>query len=253
MNLPAALFQAERIKWRRSWVFVAAVLPPICQVCFLLLLFWFSEIQADQLGPGYQVWYQINHAAWNVIFMPITVALVTLLSWDQEETAGAWKHLLIQPIPHRDHYLTKLISHAALLFIAQTAFSATLILTSLVLNYHASYLSMGPQRLDLAIRLSAYSFLAALPLVAFHTWLSTRLRGVGLTLTIALAGSLLTVLTMVKSPLARWLPWSLASQGVMFGANGVGGAWGSLLIALFLASLFLTLGFIDFSHRDELR
>lgn len=253
MSTLPALFQGERIKWRRSWASVAAILPPLCQVGFLLLIFWFSEIQADILGPGFQVWYQVNHAAWNIIFMPITVALVTLLSWEQEETAGAWKHLLIQPVPRRAHYLAKLLSHSALLLISQVVFSAALVLSGILLNQHASYLSMGPQRLDLAFRLALFSFLAALPLLGLHTWMSTRLRGVGLALATTLVGSLLTTLLVARVPLARWLPWSLASQGVYLGVNGVKGAWGLLLGALLLAALLAILGTLDFSHREEPR
>jgi hypothetical protein len=253
MSTLAALFQGERIKWRRSWAFVAAVLPPLCQVGFLLLIFWFSEIQADKLGPGFQVWYQVNHAAWNIIFMPITVALVTLLSWEQEETAGAWKHLLIQPVPRRAHYLAKLLSHSALLLISQVVFTTALVLSSMLLRQHASYLTMGPQRLDLAWRLALFSFLAALPLLGLHTWMSTRWRGVGLALAITLVGSLLTSLLVAQVFLARWLPWGLASQAVSLGVNGVKGAWAILFGALLLAALLATLGTLDFSHREEQR
>jgi hypothetical protein len=249
----AALFEGERIKWRRSWATVAAVLPPLCQLGFLFLIFWFSEIQADQLGPGFQVWYQVNHAAWNLIFMPVTVALVALLSWDQEEEAGAWKHLLLQPVPRHAHYLAKLLSHTALLLVSQVLFTGGLLLTGILLKRHATYLTMGPVRLDLALRLGGFSFLAALPLLGLHTWLSTRLRGVGLALGITLAGSLLTVLLLTKVAFARWLPWGLAVFGVPFGANGIGQGWSFLLGSLLGALLLGGLGALDFARRDEPR
>ena len=253
MSTLGALFQGERIKWRRSWATVAAILPPLCQVAFLLLIFWFSEIQADALGPGFQVWYQVNSAAWNIIFMPITGALVALLSWDQEESAGAWKHLLIQPVPRYAHYLAKLLSHSALLLIAQIVLTGALILSSELLRKHASYLTMGHQRLDLAFKLGWYSLLGTMPLVGFHTWLSTRMRGVGLALTTTLVGSLLTVLLMVKVPQARWLPWSLASQGVRLSLDGARSSWLLLLAGLILTGLFMGLGTFDFSRREEQR
>jgi hypothetical protein len=253
MSALAALFQGERIKWRRSWATVAALLPPLCQLGFLLLIFWFSEVDADKVGPGFQVWYEVNHAAWNLIVMPITVALVALLSWDQEEEAGAWKHLLLQPVPRRAHYLAKLLSHTALLLLAQVVFTGGLILSGLLLKRHATYLSMGPQRLDLALRLGLFSFLATLPLVGLHTWLSTRLRGISLALGTTLAGSLLTVLLLMKTPLARWLPWSLAALGVHFGLNGIRGFGTFLIGALVLTALLMALGTLDFSRREEQR
>lgn len=248
------LFRGERIKWRRSWATVAAILPPLCQVGFLLLIFWFSEIQADKLGPGFEVWYQVNHAAWNLIVMPVTVALVTLLSWDQEEAAGAWKHLLLQPLPRQHHYLVKLLSHGALLLVAQAVFTGTLLLSGLLLRRHATFLSMGPQRLDLLLRLALFSLLATLPLVALHTWLSTRLRGLGLALSTALVGSLLTALLLTAQvPLARWLPWSLAGLGVRLGTQGVRGAGTVLAGALLLGALLAALGTLDFLRREEQR
>jgi hypothetical protein len=252
MSALAALFQGERIKWRRSWATVAALLAPLCQVAFLGLIFWFSEIQADQLGPGFQVWYQINHAAWNLIFMPITVALVALLSWDQEEEAGAWKHLLIQPLPRHQHYLAKLLSHTTLLLLAQAAFTVALLLAGLLLRRHATYLTMGPPRFDLALRLALASFLAALPLVALHTWLSMRIRGVGVALGTALIGSLLTVLLQTL-PWMRLSPWSLASQGVGLGAFGLKSSGMILVGATAWTALLVALGTLDFSRREEQR
>ena len=253
MTSLAALFHAERIKWKRNWATVVAILCPASLVGFLFLIFWNSEIQASKLGPGFQVWYQVIYSAWNLIFMPITVALVCLLSWEQEEEAGAWKHLLLQPVPRRFHYLAKCMSHAALLLIAQLVLFLLVLLTSLLISKYCLYLNMGPPKRLLFTGLGVTSFLASLPLLGLHTWLSTRMRGVGSNLTLALVGSLLTVLLAGLGMPVRWSPWALSGAGVrvVFGTNV--GALGLFAAAGALALLLALLGTLDFSRREEQR
>ena len=253
MSSLASLFHAERIKWKRNWATVAAMLCPASLVGFLFLIFWNSEIQASKLGPGFQVWYQVVYSAWNLIFMPITVALVCLLSWEAEEEAGAWKHLLLQPVPRRFHYLAKWLSHAALMLIAQLVLALLVMLTSLLISKYLLYLDMGPRKFSLFAGLGATSFLASLPLLGLHTWLSTRMRGVGSNLTLALVGSLLTVLLAGLQMPVKWSPWALSVAGirVVFGTDV--GAVGLLASACGLALLLVLLGTWDFSRREEQR
>lgn len=253
MTSLAALFHAERIKWKRNWATVAAILCPTSLVGFLFLIFWNSEIQASKLGPGFQVWYQVVYSAWNLIFMPITVALVCLLSWEQEEEAGTWKHLLLQPVPRRFHYLAKCMSHAALLLIAQLVLFLLVLLTSLLIAKYLLYLDMGPRKLGLFAGLGVTSFVASLPLIGLHTWLSTRMRGIGSNLTLALVGSLLTVLLTGLQMPVKWSPWALSVAGirVVFGTDA--GTVGLLAAAGALALLLVLLGTWDFSRREEQR
>lgn len=253
MSTLGTLFSGERIKWRRSWVTVAAILCPACQVGFLAVIFWFSDVQVSRIGPGFSIWYQLNHAAWNIIFMPITVALVALLSWDQEEEASAWKHLLVQPVPKRAHYLVKLLSHGTLLAMAQLVFTAALLGCGFLFKKTLHTVNMGPSSLDLAARLALFSFLGALPLLAFHTWLSARFGGVGLALGLTLAGSLSTVLLAGIFPPLFWLPWGLANQGVRLGATGMAGSVGFFIISMLVAAGLMALGTADFSRREEPR
>ncbi len=253
MTTLMSLFSAERIKWRRNWATVAAILGPASLVGFLFLIFWNSEIQASKLGPGFQVWYQVVYSAWNLIFMPITVALVCLLSWGEEEEAGAWKHLLLQPVPRRFHYLAKCMSHAALLLVAQLVLALLVFLTSLLISKYLLYLDMGPRRLWLFSGLGATSLVASLPLVALHTWLATRLRAVGSNLTVALVGSLLTVVLAGLRMPVKWSPWALAASGVRVVFASEPGKVGLFALACGLVIAFVALGTFDFSRREEQR
>ena len=249
----ASLFQAERIKWRRSWTFVVAVLVPLFQVFFLFMIFWFSEILVDRMGAGFPAWYKINYAAWNIIFMPVTATLVAVLSWDQEEEAGAWKHLFLQPVPRATHYLAKLLSHISLLFISQVLFASLLWIGGLILRKNLHYLEMGPALPGMLLRFALASLLASLPLIGLHTWMSTRMRGVGIGLGIALAGSWLSVQWAEKFLLVGLMPWGVSSQVVKAVQKGFGASWRLYLGGLVCALILMAVGTLDFSRREEQR
>ena len=48
-----AFFAAERVKWRKSWLLVTAILAPLCQAGFLAIIFWFSESRVRMFKPGF--------------------------------------------------------------------------------------------------------------------------------------------------------------------------------------------------------
>jgi len=91
---------------------------PLCQAGFLALLFWFSGSRIRNFNPGFQFWLELNFVAWNLVIMPIVVALICELSWEQERDARTWNLLLIQPVPRRTHYLVKAFSHLSLVLMA---------------------------------------------------------------------------------------------------------------------------------------
>ncbi len=248
MSTLGALFQGERIKWRRSWATVAAILPPLCQVAFLLLIFWFSEIQADALGPGFQIWYQVNSAAWNIIFMPITVALVCALSWDQEREARAWNRLLVQPHPCHLHYLAKLAGHLSLLLLAQILLALVLPLGGWLLQLNPTLL-MGPFPMAIWLRFAGFAGLGSLAVVAFQTWLSMRFPSLFAALAAALAGSWLAVRWLDGPALAEWLPWGLSGQMVTIFDRHRVLPWAHSLASLAAAALLIGLGTADFGRQ----
>lgn len=262
--MPLALFfRAECVKWRKSWVLLTVLLAPICQVGFLTIILWFSNDLVRRFKPGFQFWFEINYLAWNLVFMPIVVALVSELSWDLELEAKAWSHLLVQPAPHRTHYLAKLLSHLALLLLSQILFAALLIPTGKLLESHLGYI-MGPlNRLDffsgtVPLRLwwtwACFSILASVPLVAFHTWLSTRFSGLVTGLAITAAGTWLGVRLAGTTAWVQGLPWGMSSQfAVFFDRWKRHLPWEYFYGSLAAAILLMVLGTLDFSRQKDPR
>lgn len=245
-----AFFTAERVKWRKSWLLVTVLLAPLCQAGFLAIIFWFSEIRIRMFKPGFQFWLELNFVAWNLVLMPIAIALICDLSWEQEREARSWNLLLLQPVPRRTHYLVKFLGHVYLMLLSQLLFAVTLAVLGFFLQSKPE-LFMGALPLPLLIRFLGYSVLASVALVAFHTWLSMRLPGIWLALGTALAGSWFALKLVGASSLIQALPWGLAAQMSIVFERWRVLPWAQVPLSLLLAAALLFLGTFDFSRHRE--
>ena len=243
-------FAAERVKWRKSWLLVVAVLAPLCQLGFLGVLFWFSESRVQPFRPAFRFWLELNFVTWNLVVMPVAAALTSELSWEQEREANAWKRLLTQPVPRHLHYLVKVVGHTTLLLVSLALFVVFSALIGWVLQTNPQ-LQMGPLPWTLAVRLTGYSILAILPVVAFQTWLSMRFPGLWVSLTAALAGSWIAVRLVGTGVLVQLLPWGLAAHmGIIFERWRML-PWSRVPIGLLLAVALVVLGVLDFTRHRE--
>lgn len=252
MSALSACFRAERIKWRKSWLLVVAVLAPLCQCGFLAILFWFSDSRVRMFRPGFRFWLELNFVAWNLVVLPVAVALLCELSWEQEREARAWNLLLLQPVPRRTHYLAKGLGHVVLVLLSQCLFALTLPILGFLLRTKAELL-MGPLPLALLVRFLGYSVLAAMAPVAFHTWLSMRIPGLWIALVTALAGSAAAFHILGVSALLQILPWSMAAHMSIVLERWRVLPWALAPTSLLLAALMLLLGTLDFTRPREYR
>lgn len=263
MSSLALFFRAECVKWRKSWVMLTMLLAPICQSLFLLMFLWFSDDLVTRFKPGFQFWFELNYLTWNVVFMPIVVALISELSWDLEVESKAWNHLLLQPAPRYTHYLAKLFSHLSLVFLSQLILALLLIPEGLLLRSHLGrimgslteihpFTNTAPLRV--LIKFAGYSLLASIPLVAFQTWFSTRFRGLGIALTTAMAGTWLCARLAGTTVLVQFIPWGMTSQIVVFFDRWKRHIpWEFFPGSLLCAAILMGLGALDFSRAKEPR
>ena len=244
-------FKAERVKWRKSWVLLTAILAPLCQAGFLAVIFWFSENRIRMFKPGFRFWLELNFVTWNLVVLPLVAALVCELSWEQEREAQAWNLLLIQPVPHRTHYLVKALSHLSLILMAQTLLAIFLVLGGFLLKTKVD-LMMGSLPLALLAQFAVYSAVASVAVVAFHTWLSLRIPGLWIALATAMAGSWFTFRLVGGSALVQFLPWGLATHMAIVFERWRILPWAYVSGSLLMAMAFVALGAFDFSrHRDS--
>jgi hypothetical protein len=252
MSALTRLFRAERIKWRRSWPLLTAILAPSCQAAFLGVLFWFSGDRLRLFRPGFRFWLELNYVAWNLIVMPLAAALLCALSWEQEREARAWNLLLIQPQSRSAHYLVKCFSHLSLLLSAQVLFALLLAAGGCTLRLQPD-LQMGPFPLAILLRFAAYSALATVAVAAWQTWLSMRVSGLWAALGVASAGSWLTSHWLGGSPLIQFLPWGLAGEMAIVFERWRVLPWIHSLGSLLSASVLVAAGAVDFvRHRATL-
>jgi hypothetical protein len=243
-------FQAERVKWRKSWLLLTAILAPLCQTGFLGILFWFSENRIRMFRPGFQFWLELNFVAWNLILMPVVAALVCELSWEQERHAKAWNLLLIQPAPRWVHFLVKVLSHTALLILSQVLLTLLVLLGGFVLRLKAELL-MGPLPLHSLGRFLGYSILSFMAVTSFHTWLSMRVPGPWTSLAVALGGSWFSLRLVGLSPWMQLLPWGMASHMSIVFERWRALPWGFSLGSLLCAGTMIAIGALDFSRHRE--
>ena len=253
MSILARLLRAETVKWRKSWILVAAVLGPVVQVGNLLMVLWFSESLVRRFRPGFAFWVELNYLAWNVILLPILVALICDLSWEQELEARSWNHLLAQPVPREGHFYAKAIGHLALVLLAQAVLLALLIPGGFLLRHHLGD-PMGDFPWATLVSFAGFSILASVPLVAFHTWLSARFPGLGVAILSGLLGSLAAVKLAGSVKLACLIPWGMTGQAVVYFDR-----WHRYMPWLFfppswtVAALLFWLGAWDFGRDQEPR
>lgn len=247
-----ALFAAERVKWRKSWLLVVAVLGPLCQTGFFTVAFWFSQDRLIMFKPAYQFWLELNFVLWNLALMPLATALICDLSWEQEREAKAWHVLMLHPVPRRGHYQVKLLSHLCLTLASLAWLIVLLLLGGALLQHHLGWL-MGPLPLHTLLRFTGFSLLAPMAIVAFQTWLSFRLPGLWAGLASAAVGSWLTRSLVGSTALIQFLPWGFAAQMAIVFDRWRALPWayagGNLLVAGVLAAL----GTRDFVRRQDSR
>jgi hypothetical protein len=254
MTTTDALFAAERVKWRKSWMLVTAVLAPLCQTGFFAIFFWFSEDRLRMFKPGLRFWVELNFATWNLVVLPVVAGLICELSWEQEREARAWNLLLVQPVPQRAHYLVKGLGHFVLVLISHLLFLLVLVLLGLLLKSRPDpLLIMGSLPVALLARFLGWSVLASLSLVAFHTWLSMRIPGIWIALATALAGSWLAQRLVGFPALGLVLPWGLAAHMSIIFERWRVLPWAQVPLSLLLAMVLSALGTLDFSRHRESR
>jgi hypothetical protein len=242
-------FRAERVKWWRSWGLLTAVLTPITQVGTLMVIMWFSGDKAIWLGTGFASWYKINYIAWNLVLMPISVAMVAALSWDLEDSSRAWNRLLIMPAPRFIHFVVKFASHLSLMFLSQLLLALLLIISGLILKAKVPTLPMGSFSPSLLFHFAAYSVAASIPVVSLHTWVPARFPNLGSSLGMALIGSWFTFQYSGMTSFICILPWGLASQVTNIALRAILPSPGMYLSSACSALACLLLGLLDFNRR----
>lgn len=250
MNLLIRFFAAECLKWRRDWTILVTFIAPISQVGTILFITWNTADRNIWLGSGFINWYKINFIAWNIVVMPITVAMIVTLSWDLEKKFGTWNHLLVMPSTPLIHFISKLLNHISLTIISLILLDVSIITTGLIQKLFLPDPPMGHMHINMLLNYTIYSFFSALPIINLFAWASFRTTSLGINLSITLTGSWLSFKFLEMRSFICFSPWGLAAQVTQISYNYIlPSTWMYTCSGLLILILFI-LGVFDFkTHK----
>ena len=240
---------AEMVKFRKSWPLLTAILSPVCQVGFILVLFWFSDAVVARFRPGYRFWLELNFVAWNLFLLPIIAAIISELSWAQDRDAMAWRHLLHQPMSRYNQYLAKLFSHMLLVLMSLVLLFILILLGGVILKQNEA-LQMGPLDAALFFKFTFFSIMAFIPVLAFQTWFSFRFPGPGPALGLAVLGAWGTLKLIGVTTFVQFLPWGLSCHSARaFERISFSLPWSYCYGSMALAIVLIAIGSLDFTKN----
>ena len=185
-------FSAELIKIKNTaalWlVLCAALFIPLLQIAIYL-----HKQDSVRLEPGENPWIsfsQNSFAMGEVFILPMFVAMMVCLLMNIEHKYNTWKHIFVLPVPRQQVFSAKLL----VLFGMVLAFFC--IFLSLIMGdgwFLTTYLkNANPHHLSpdwrLVAKLFMQCFIAVLPILAIHFWLSFRIKNLVVNLGIGMVG-----------------------------------------------------------------
>nr|WGD64808.1 ABC transporter permease [Bacillus subtilis] len=109
-----------------------------------------------------------------------------------------WKKIFSLPVSHWKVYQSKVIIIVTMLIISTVILAGGTFLLGKLIGFHETF-PFGS-----TLKMSFYTFIAALPFVFMQFWLSINYRNQGIALTIGIASA---VFIMYAQGLPDWMPW----------------------------------------------
>jgi len=199
---------AESLKLKRTlalWMVAAA--PAV-----VILLTIFVALNAAKNGSRVDIMRAMNQGPigiWSVFMLPLFTVLETALLSAIDHNSKSWKHIYALPVPRWTIYTAKLLTGLGLITASTIVFWLGLVSTGLVLRFlwPESYFinaNIWPGLLEPLMTI----WLAALLIIALHSWISIRWSSFALTTGIGIAG-VFFALFAASARVAKYYPWLL--------------------------------------------
>lgn len=213
---------AERLKLRGTLALWMCLVAPALVAAVVTLQLLFSESRGPALAPA-EAWNRLAYgllALWSFLMLPLFVTLEAALLAQLDHASHQWRRWLALPLPRGVHYLAKLLALAGLLLAAQLAMVALIPLAAgtLMLLKPGFGLAGGPPWALIA-GLAAKGYLAALLIVALHTWIALRWRSFAVACGAGMGATVMGFLIGQSERYGPWYPWSLPVQTMAEGAD----------------------------------
>ena len=211
----ARALHAETLKLRGTLALWMCGVAPALVAAVVTLQLLFSETRGPALAPA-EAWNRLAYgllALWSFLMLPLFVTLEAALLAQLDHANHQWRRWLALPLPRGVHYLAKLIALAGLLLAAQLAMVALIPLAAgTLMRFKPGFGLSGGPPWALVWSLAAKGYLAALLIVALHTWIALRWRSFAVACGTGMGATVMGFLIGQSERYGPWYPWSLPVQ-----------------------------------------
>ena len=244
---------AELLKVKRTLALALALLAPALIAALNLMIYW---QRGSTLGTGQRdLWMSLaqnNLVFWNLLMVPLFIALQTALLGGLEHANKNWKHVFALPVSRGAVYTAKQVVATLLIGLSSLVLWAGIIATGLILR-----LLLPGMGMEAAIpywpilKFTLLSYVASWMIVSIHTWVGMRWSSFVVAMGVGVAAAVVTVV-VAQSDYILYYPWTIPG-GLILDAMDKGSApyTGVALCALGGFAIAL-LGGLDFTRRDVL-
>ena len=253
MNTPTLwrALSAERLKLKGTLALWMCLIAPLTVVVLNVLLAVMSDWSTRPAYPAAEAWQRYAQGQmmmWAFLMLPLFITLQAALLAGLEHGNRQWKYLLALPTPRHAHYLSKLFALVGMLVLATTILALLIVAGGLVLSAIKPQTGIaGPIPWPVIINRLAAMTVAALLIVALHTWIATRWRSFTVSVAVGMVATVAGFLLAQSARFGHWYPWSMPLQ-VLAGE----GQWAGFVMQAGVIDgvVVAALGVWDFRRRE---
>ena len=236
------LLRAERIKLKRSPVWIAFLIMPVIPA-ILGTLNYMGNLELLK-SEWYSLWTQ--HSLFTCyFFLPIMLGIYCAYIMRLENSNHNWNKVLTMPVKRSSVFLAKLISASFMILISEIWIGALFIISGTVVGLTA------PPYADI-ITWCLLGTLGGIVMVSIQLILSIYIKSFALPIAIAFGGGLSGLLFLAKNLGHIW-PYSLMAYGMNSNAPQKiieSGYSTFIIICIIYIAVFTTIGSVMISKRD---
>jgi hypothetical protein len=199
---------AEQLKLKRTLALRMVFVTPLLVATLSFFVLW----QRRNVGPDFKMWEllsQVSLSSWAVFMMPLLITLETALLNGLDHGENNWKHIFALPVPRHAVYAAKLIVAQALILLSTLFLAVVTILIGLLFTRLRPEMANGDAPpYGWILKHAAMIWLASWLIIAIHTWISIRWKGIALALGAGIGGVFFAIFA-AGARVGKFYPWLL--------------------------------------------
>ncbi|HZS47392.1 MAG TPA: ABC transporter permease [Blastocatellia bacterium] len=200
---------AEALKLKRTLALWMVLCAPMVIVVFAFIV---ALNSATLVTQPFEVWKGLVSASagvWAVFMLPLFITLETALMNGIEHNARSWKHIYSLPISGWAVYAAKTITALSLVALSSVVLGGGTILSGILLELlKPAKIIKAPIPWQSLSKTLLLIYLAALFIIAIHTWVSMRWSSFALAIGVGVVGTFFTLFASGAS-FGKYYPWLL--------------------------------------------